>query len=540
MTRSVPFTTERFTPKPDGGGGENRPTIRLAAGETERIVDEAELALIRANRGLYQRDNSIVFVGSVPAISAHSREITVQRIFERGEHALIEDLGCAAHFERWDGRVKAFVPADPPIAIAKTLRQRVGKLRFPILAGIINAPTLRADGSIFDKPGYDASTGLLFDALGVDFPKIPDRPTRADAQRAFGMLDDLIGSFPFVDSQARAVALSAILTACIRRSLPTAPLHATTAPVAGSGKSKLVDIASVIATGHEAAVISQGHEAAELEKRLGALLLAGDAMISIDNCEQPLGGELLCQILTQARVRTRVLGASSAPELSAGSFVAATGNNLIILGDLTRRAIQCRLDPKLERPETRVFDSDPVTDAKKARPRYVVAVITILRAYIVAGRPGRPTPLGSFEAWSDLVRGALIWLGAGDPVETMNDLRRTDPRLEEAQTVISQWRAAIGTERVTAAQVIKAATRQNGYDSAGSELVHADFRDALLAVAGHGGAINGRRLGKWLSSHAGRIINGFRFEHSGNRDGAAMWVLQDCEAKFRGLRGLRG
>jgi hypothetical protein len=38
-----------------------RPTIRLAANDIERIVDEAEAALIKADRGIYQRDGSIVF-----------------------------------------------------------------------------------------------------------------------------------------------------------------------------------------------------------------------------------------------------------------------------------------------------------------------------------------------------------------------------------------------------------------------------------------------------------------------------------------------
>lgn len=39
---------------------DQRPTIRLEAGNIERIVDEAEVALIKADRGLYQRDNRIV------------------------------------------------------------------------------------------------------------------------------------------------------------------------------------------------------------------------------------------------------------------------------------------------------------------------------------------------------------------------------------------------------------------------------------------------------------------------------------------------
>jgi putative DNA primase/helicase len=78
-------------------------------------------------------------------------------------------------------------------------------------------------------------------------------------------------------------------------------MHAFTAPVAGSGKSKLVEVASIIATGHEAPVIAPGATEEELEKRLGGALLAGDTVIALDNCDAPLGGVLLCQALTRRR-----------------------------------------------------------------------------------------------------------------------------------------------------------------------------------------------------------------------------------------------
>jgi putative DNA primase/helicase len=508
---------------------DDRPSITLKAGDTERIVNESEAALINAGRGLYQRANQIVFVGDAPALAAHGKEITTQRILERGEHALLEDLSIAAHFEKYHARAKEFITVDPPLSIVQTLRERVGRLKFPILSGIINAPTLREDGSILSKTGYDVATGLLFDPLGVEFPAIPHKPTRADAQKAYGLLLELIGTFDFVEEYDRSVALSAMLTACVRRSLPTAPAHVFTAPVAGSGKSKLVDIASVFATGHEAAVIAQGHTDEEFEKRLGSMLLAGDAVVSIDNCERPLGGDLLCQMLTQTIVRTRILGESKTPDVSTSVFVAATGNNLVLVGDLTRRALQCRLDPKVERPESRVFDRDPVDTAKADRGRYVVAALTILRAFHVAGRPDAPPTLGSFEAWSSLVRGALLWVGAADPVLSMNDLRKADPRLDDLTSVMCQWREVIGQDHVTAAQVVKRATemRADLYGGGGTaEFVHADFREVLLAVAGQGGAVNTRKLGNWLTARKDRIVGGMCFRQEGIKGGVAVWSLR--------------
>jgi putative DNA primase/helicase len=261
----------------------------------ERIVDEAELALIAANRGLYQRDGRIVCAVSLAVLTAKGLKVAVQRIAERGDHALCEDLASAANFVKWDGRARAHVTVSPPMWVVRTLRQRTGRLRFPVLTGIINAPTMRADGSILDPPGYDDATGLLYDPVGVEFPAVPGRPTRDEALAAMALLDDLISTFPFVEGADRSVALSAILTALVRRSLPTAPLHAFTAPVVGSGKSMLVDIASLIATGHEAPVLGPGQDEGEFEKRLGSVLLAGDPIVSLDNCERPLGGRALVQ-----------------------------------------------------------------------------------------------------------------------------------------------------------------------------------------------------------------------------------------------------
>ena len=107
----------------------------------------------------------------------------------------------------------------------------------------------------------------------------------------------------------------------------------------------------------------------EMEKRLASKLMAGEPFIAIDNCTRPLGGESDLLDLTQERVSPRILGFSKAPPISTGAFVAANGNNLVIKGDLIRRTMLCRIDAKVEQPETRVFDVDPVAEAVAKRAR---------------------------------------------------------------------------------------------------------------------------------------------------------------------------
>ncbi len=506
---------------PDFLGEVGRPLIRYEPGDLPTIVDLAETALIESSVGLYQHGGMIVRPGQVPVAINGGRTVSAQRIVPVGDHAIAEAMTKAASWEKLDKRANRWVRIDAPPIVAQTYRDRVGLWQLPVLSGIITAPTLRADGTILDRPGYDGSTGLLYEPGATSFPTIRSAPSMDDAVRSLLLLEELIGTFPFIDAASRAVALSAIMTACIRRALPTAPLHAFTAPTAGSGKSLLVDLASVIATGREASVMAQGKSEEELEKRLGALLLAGDLVIAIDNCEAPLGGDLLCSMLTQPMVRVRILGRSEASELPAAAFVAATGNNLALLGDLTRRSLLCTLDPGEERPELRRFEINPLDLARADRGSYVGAALTVLRAYHVAGRPGAPEPLGSFEAWSGWVRGALLWLGRADPVTTMEAARARDPKLDALLSVTSQWQQAFGVEAVSVRAVIERAA--GGGDSAQSTAP--DLREALLTVAGESGAINSRRLGKWLAANEGRVVNGRRLQRANISVGIQRWRL---------------
>jgi len=508
---------------------DGRPTIRVYAGFLHETVDKAEGALMQAKLGYYQRGSIVVRPAMVPVDVSGGRIVAVPRLVDVNAHHMAEALTRAARWERFDKRAEEWLRTDCPHRIAETFLAREGQWRLPVLTGMIISPTLRADGSILDLPGYDTETGLLFDPKGCRFPVIPRDPDRAMALRALGFLKDLISTFPFVTEADRAVALSAILTALIRRSLPTAPLHGFSAPTAGSGKSMLVDLAATIATSRPAPVIAQGKSEEEMEKRLGASLIAGDTIIAIDNCEEALGCELLCQTMTQTSLKVRILGKSINAEVPSNSAVFATGNNLKFEGDMTRRAIRATLDPGVERPELRAFQRKPLAMVTEARGDYVAAGLTVLRAFFVAGRPQQRTPLGSFEDWSSWVRDALIWLGEADPCQTMEDMRGADPKLEALTTVLEQWHAVIGQSPISVRELIDRATGQRPQTFGKAEFIHPELREVLLVVAGEGGAINSRRLGKWIGGHQNRIVGGRKIVAATVSAGSARWQIQEVE-----------
>jgi putative DNA primase/helicase len=386
----------------------NRPTIKISGGELPSTVTAAEQALIAGNMGVYQRGSLIVRPAHSRVDIADGNTTTAIRLAPIRAHLLVELMTLAAAWERFAGG--DWVPIDCPQRVAETYLARDGAWNVPVLAGIVNCPVLRPDGSILETAGYDTSTGLLYDPQGMLFSPVPERPNKEDARRALSVLKDLLSTFPFVTDADRSVALSGILTAINRRSLPTAPAHCFTAPVAGSGKSMTVDIASEIADGRRAAVMSLGRTDEEAEKRLGSALIAGDSIISIDNIDRPFGGELFCQALTQTMLKIRILGLSKIVEVPSNAALFANGNNLTLVGDMTRRAIMCTMDPGVERPELRVFTNSPLNMVRADRNKYVIAASTILRAFHIAGRPQQKSPLGSFAEWS-WIRDALAGRG---------------------------------------------------------------------------------------------------------------------------------
>ena len=494
----------------------NWPQIKVIPSELPRIVNEAEDALILLDREFYQRGGMLVRPVTGTIVNKDGKTLGWQLIPVVRSY-LIEALCCAAQFVRIDGRdkTKGWKPIDAPDKVASALLSRRGKWKLPILHGIVQAPFLRTDGSLCETPGYDPTSKLLFKADDV-FPPVPPRPSRDEALQALALLRDLIKTFPFVTSADRSVALAALLTAMDRRSIWTAPLFAFNSPVAGTGKSKLVDLCSILPTGQPMSVISQGYSEEEFVKCLSAALLAGDAAVSVDNCERPLQSDFLCQVLTQPRLNIRILGLSSNVETPMNAMLFATGNNLTFSGDIIRRTLMCTIDAGCERPELRAFKTDAANEAKARRGELVAAALTVLRAWHVTGERFNLPAFGGFEDWSYRIREALVWLDQIDPCETLADVRDSDPQRSELITVVEQWREHLVPDQAyTVQQVIARA------------LVDSDFHNALMMVASSpsGGSVSSVRFGRWLTRVKGKIVNGLKLSQGGSRHGYPLWKL---------------
>jgi putative DNA primase/helicase len=345
-------------------------------------------------------------------------------------------------------------------------------------------------------------------------PAIPEHPTRNEAMEALQLLTGLLAEFRFESDLDRAVALSGLLTAVVRGSMPIAPMHLFRAHVAGTGKSYLVDTCSVIATGQRCPVIVAPKSEEELEKRLGAMVMSGVPIISLDNVEHDLGGPALCQLTERPRVRLRILGLSEAPEFDCKAAVFATGNNVAVRGDMTRRALICTMDAMEERPELRAFKHRPVDIVLADRGKYIAAALTMIRGYVRAhGVQVRCAPIGSYDEWSKMVREPLVWLGESDPVVSMETARAEDPQLADIREFFESELLALDTSYKTQEIIDLAA----GNDEAKAFLARVSDSN--------GGVPNARELGKWLRKISGRPVGGLRLSSVGSDRSRPKWRL---------------
>jgi len=491
--------------------------VVMRGGHLSAIVDKAEDALLAFP--IYQRGGMLTravrldkTTGDASTVLRHAGSVMLVAVREPW---LLEQMSRALRWYRCDKDGERTL-ADPKSIYARTLLHR-GEWRFPVLRNVISAPTLAPDGRIIEAPGFDAVSGLLLDVPENTFPPVPVAPTRADALAALARLEEPLRGFPFVDDGARSVALSLLLTGLVRSSLRTAPLHGIDAPTAGTGKSLLAEMAGLLATGVRPAAMSQGKTIEEDEKRLSTVLFAGDPVIHIDNCERAISGDFLCSMLTQEVVQARILGYSERRVLPCTALVVATGNNLIFAGDAARRAIKCRLDAKVERPDTRCFDFDCHAEVVGSRPELVVAGLTVLRAYKLSGGPVRLRPMGSFSDW-EWIRGALVWLDRADPEVTREDILDTDLRRDELLAVMDLWQQALGDSHIEVGDIAKRADR--GTDAAVMAL-----RDKLIEVACHAGRWSSKSVGWWLRRHKDRVTGGRCLRCEQQREGHHVWYL---------------
>lgn len=503
--------------------GRPLPIVQLSGAEFSGNLDEFERVLAECDEPrVFQRQGDFVEIALVDSerIGTDRSNDGTPAIVALSPDRMRDVLSQMVECQRFDPKKKEWHACEPPMDRVRSLLAR-RENHLPVLRALAMAPTLDASGRIIQTPGFDCGSGI-YGAFDDAWPRIPDTPSIDDAHKALEALSDVVREFPFKDPPALAVWLAAVLTGVIRHALRSAPLFGFSAPTSGTGKSLLAELVGILVSGMPPPNVSQPVTEEEAQKTFFAHLLSGRPILVIDNIERPLEGDALCSILTQPYYSARLLGTQQTRDLPTRTLILGTGNNLAARGDMRTRVLVCHLDAQIERPEERSFEcSDLRGFVMSERRRLVVAALTILRAYHVAGRPRvEATPYGRFEEWSAWVRAALLWLGVADPCATRARIEQADEKGAMLAALIAAWTAVYGERGVT--------VREVRHDCSISLLTEAQalLRDAALAVAGEGDSVNARKLGRFLHDHDGRLVEGLRFEMVGTYQNYAQWAVR--------------
>lgn len=406
---------------------------------------------------------------------------------------------------RWNDKKKELEPSAMPDKIVKALLEK-GNWCIPKLTMTTAAPFIYG-GNVVRDVGLHKPTG----AFNACNDRLRVQNTRAAAEKAIANIRATLNGFPFANAASENVAIAELLTLIQLPVIDTMPAFGHTAPTPGTGKTKLAEGLGYIATGTVPAPLTFKKDEAEISKTLLSALRGSSPILLFDNVRFDFGGDAMCAMVGSGRFSDRVLGSSRVLSLPAKTVVVATGNNLVLRNDMTRRTLLCTMDARMERPEERRFDRDFLTICRERRTDLLTDALTILAAYAKSGAEVELPPYGSFETWSQEIRAPLVWLGVADPL-LAKPMATADDAVGDLEQLLEVWREVLGHAPLT----IKDA------------LTYLAFENFAVEIwPGRNGGVDVRRMGWFFRQNAGRIVDGCRLIQCGTRHKVALWKLEE-------------
>lgn len=534
-----PTTPEQEAEQRKQSAKYDRPSVLIAPGKLPKIVRRVQDNLIKAtplkiSDIIFQRGGELVHLnrnrlkprkpGALTDASFHvENDLLVKRatygwLTDRTMRAM--DFVLPVKPTKDDPEPEPKV-CDVPVRVINILGEIGTSWKFPKLVATVEAPTLRPDGSLLQSFGYDARSGLFLDDAGVTFPPVKDDPTKVEAMQALDRLKRPLADFEFRDSDGIAnlslsVQLSAMLTACVRRSLPMAPTYGFGANDVSAGKTQLAQVNAIMSNGRRTGERPFTSDPDEQRKLLSAAFAAGDSVLLFDNVDVLIEGGPLCSVITGETMTTRKLGGNSAEdEITAPtrSLIMFTGNKLTAQGDMTSRVLVCTL---YVGETIRVFKFLETVKAASLdeyliehRPALVAAALTIIRAWITAGRP-KTTKRCRFPAWQAFCADPLVWLGYPDPCLAFARAVKSDPERERFSVILREWLKlpTPGEWRTT------------------KQLMATEGVAEAIANARGVSVLTQRNASEYLKTMTDKVVEGYRLEHVADTSKhAARWRI---------------
>lgn len=433
-------------------------------------------------------------------------------------------IGRVANWFRLNAQGR-HIAISPPVVIVRDLQSLASWPEIPVLRDLVEAPTFAPDGTLLTEPGYHPAAQVWFHAArGLVVPPISPTPSQQEVDAARDLLlAELLGDFPFADDASRAHALAVILLPFARQMIDgLTPLHLIQAPTQGTGKGLLAEVVCIPAIGHGPDVMTEARDDDEWRKRITAALVRGCPFILIDNIRRRLDSGQVAAALTATPAWTdRILGQTLMVTLPVRVVWLATGNNVGLSGEIARRCVSIRLDSKVEQPWKRArasFRHPNLTGwAREHRGQLIRACLTLIQAWIAAGRPKGKQSLGRFESWVEVIGGILDVAGVPRLLANASDLYAdADEETREWREFVTAWWDAFHDKQVRTEDLF----------------VLAHDRFLLTEVLGDGDDRSQRtKLGKALSQRRDRVVSKYRIVRVGEDNrGRQQYRLQSVDA----------
>ncbi|MCX7424665.1 MAG: bifunctional DNA primase/polymerase [Planctomycetia bacterium] len=251
-----------------GSAPDGRPNIVIDTDE-HRVVSET-VAALAADPEAYQRGGMLVrVVRDTQPQDSTTRCNGSATISALPPASLRERMTKFASFTKFvrQGDAIVEVPTHPTTWLVSAVHARADWPGIRYLAGISDVPILRSDGTLWQKPGYDQRSGVLFEPSGT-FPSIPDNIGIDEVRAALEALLEIVCDFRFENDDHRAAWLGGLLTPFARFAFDgPAPLFLIDANIRGAGKGLLAQTIGHIVLGGEMPVSSYAHESEDMRKK---------------------------------------------------------------------------------------------------------------------------------------------------------------------------------------------------------------------------------------------------------------------------------
>jgi DNA primase len=534
-------TRRRYGPKPpqagspaDGSGGD-LPSIQVNNRQLRDVLEDTWRAIARINGDLSEFDKLPFFLfqrqGALVRLVANGSDggLEIEMAQDSSVFALL------VHTANWIKLTEeAVLHVHPPHDLARVMMS-FPHTDLPALEAVLRTPVFGRAGQLIREAGYHRDERVwLQPREQLDLPTVPDAPAPKDVVAARSLLfDELLGDFPFVNRSDAAHGVAAMILPFVRRLFrgPT-PIHLIEAPRPGSGKGLLANVISVVAHGTTCETKTLPGDEEEVRKLLTTELIKGRPLILLDNADErkPIQSGALASVTTAEIWGNRQLGKLDSVVVPNLALWLMTANNPKLAGEMARRCIRVRIDPKIDRPWKRGgFRHQHLLDwARENRARLVHAVIVLVKAWLASGRPEHPVRLGSFERWSSVVGGIIQAAGIPGFLESLDELYdASDKEGQEWRAFAEAWWRAFGSTPQKVADLNQFCEREG----------------LMLDVRGDRSERSQQvRLGNALHSHRDQVYERYRIvkaEPPRQNRGTAMYALEVQESKA-GLSGTSG